>query len=176
MDKAHSVRKGKDQIVITASSACNGGIMIASPPAMVHDAFNLKRFVDAQEPVFAQVLLELERGRKRTHWMWFVFPQLAELGSSDMARHFGIHSLEEARAYLRHPLLGVRLRQCCATLLQVQDRGAHDIFGSPDDLKLRSCLTLFGLAAPDEPIFSQCLARYYGGEPDELTLAICRTS
>lgn len=143
---------------------------------VVHDAFNLKRFVDAQEPVFSEVLIELERGRKRTHWMWFVFPQLAELGTSPMAKHFGIHSLEEARAYLHHPLLGARLRQCCATLLQVQERSAHEIFGSPDDLKLRSCLTLFGLAAPEEPLFAQCLAKYYAGERDELTLDLCRTS
>lgn len=143
---------------------------------MVHDAFNLKRFVDAQEPVFDKVLTELERGRKRTHWMWFVFPQLAALGASDMAKHFGIHSLEEARAYLHHPLLGARLRQCCSLLLQVQGRTAHEIFGSPDDLKLRSCLTLFELAAPEEPLFAQCLDRYYAGERDELTLGLCRTS
>jgi uncharacterized protein (DUF1810 family) len=108
--------------------------------------------------------------------MWFVFPQLADLGSSPMAKHFGIHSLEEARAYLRHPLLGARLRQCCATLLQVPGRSAHEIFGSPDDLKLRSCLTLFALAAPEEPLFAQCLAHYYAGERDPLTLGRCRTS
>lgn len=142
---------------------------------MVHDAFNLRRFVDAQEPVFAQVLLELERGHKRTHWMWFVFPQLAELGASPMAKHFGIHSLEEARAYLHHPLLGARLRQCCEMLLQVEGRSAHDIFGSPDDLKLRSCLTLFELAAPQEPLFARCLAKFYGGRRDDLTLGLCQS-
>jgi uncharacterized protein (DUF1810 family) len=141
---------------------------------MVHDAYNLKRFLDAQDPVFAEVLLELERGRKRTHWMWFVFPQHADLGVSPTAKHFGLHTLEEARAYLHHPVLGARLRQCCETLLQVEGRSAHEIFGSPDDLKLRSCLTLFELAAPEEPVFGQCLAKYYGGERDERTLGLCR--
>lgn len=144
--------------------------------AMVHDAFNLRRFVDAQEPVFSEALLELERGHKRTHWMWFVFPQLAGLGSSPMARHFGIHSLEEARAYLHHPLLGPRLRQCCEALLKVEGRSAHEILGSPDDLKFRSCLTLFELAAPGEPLFARCLEKYYGGGRDELTLDLCRSS
>ena len=139
---------------------------------MVHDAFNLKRFVDAQEPVFAEALLELERGHKRTHWMWFVFPQLADLGVSPTAKHFGIHSLDEARAYLRHPLLGARLRQCCETLMRVQGRSAHEIFGSPDDLKLRSCLTLFELAGPEEAVFGRCLEKYYGGKRDELTLSL----
>ena len=143
---------------------------------MVHDAFNLRRFVDAQEPVFSEALLELERGHKRTHWMWFIFPQLAGLGSSPMARHFGIHSLEEARAYLHHPLLGARLRQCCETLLKVEGRSAHEILGSPDDLKFRSCLTLFELAAPDEPLFARCLEKFYGGSRDELTLDLCRSS
>ena len=141
---------------------------------MAHDTYDLQRFVDAQAPVFAQVLLELERGRKRTHWMWFVFPQLAALGRSSTAQHFGLQSPGEARAYLDHPVLGARLRQCCETLLQVLGRTAHDIFGSPDDLKLRSCLTLFELAAPEEPLFAQCLAKYYGGERDDLTLGLCR--
>jgi uncharacterized protein (DUF1810 family) len=143
---------------------------------MVHDAFHLKRFVDAQDPVFAEVLRELERGHKRTHWMWFIFPQLAALGASAMAKHFGIHSIEEARAYLRHPILGTRLHQCCETLVKVQGRSAHEIFGSPDDLKLRSCLTLFELAAPGEPLFAQCLEKYYSGERDELTRGLCRSS
>jgi uncharacterized protein (DUF1810 family) len=143
---------------------------------MVHDAFNLKRFVDAQEPILAEALLELERGHKRTHWMWFVFPQMAELGRSSTARHYGIHSLDEARAYWNHPQLGARLRQCCETLMKVEGRSAHEIFGSPDDLKLCSCLTLFERAAPDEPLFAQCLEKYYGGKRDELTLALCRSA
>ena len=105
---------------------------------MVHDAFNLKRFVDAQEPVYDGVKLELRRGHKRSHWMWFIFPQLAALGSSPTAKHFGLHSLEEARAYAAHPVLGARLRECCAILLGVEGRSAHEIFGSPDDLKFKS--------------------------------------
>ena len=141
---------------------------------MVHDAFHLKRFVDAQDPVFAEALRELERGHKRTHWMWFVFPQLAALGSSANAKHFGIHSLEEARAYLRHPVLGPRLRQCCEALMKVQGRSAHEIFGSPDDLKFRSCLTLFELAASREPLFAQCLQKYCSGERDALTLTLAQ--
>ena len=138
----------------------------------MHDAFDLKRFVDAQEPVYPEVLIELERGHKRTHWMWFVFPQHVALGMSALAKHFGIHSIEEARAYLRHDVLGPRLRECCETLMKVQGRSAHEIFGSPDDLKLRSCLTLFALAAPHDDVFSRCLAKYYGGKPDERTLEI----
>lgn len=140
----------------------------------MHDAYTLKRFVDAQDPVFDAVLAELERGHKRTHWMWFVFPQLAALGSSATARHFGIHSIDEARAYLRHPILGERLRRCCETLLKVQGRTAHEIFGYPDELKLKSCLTLFELAAPEEPLFARCIAKYCEGRRDERTLAVLR--
>lgn len=136
------------------------------------DPFNLQRFTDAQSPVMDDVTDELTQGRKRSHWMWFVFPQLAALGSSATARHFGIESLDEARAYLQHPLLGARLRTCCRLLLRIEGRSAHEIFGTPDDLKLRSCLTLFSLAEPTELLFSQCLARYYAGEPDPGTLAL----
>ena len=120
-----------------------------------------------------EVLLELQRGHKRTHWMWFVFPQHVALGMSATAKHFGIHSPEEARAYLHHPVLGPRLRVCCETLMKIEGRSAHEIFGSPDDMKLRSCLTLFDLAAPEEAVFAQCLARYYGGVRDERTLRLC---
>lgn len=132
---------------------------------------DLQRFVSAQDPVIAGVLEELRAGRKRSHWMWFVFPQLQGLGDSAMAQRYGIASLAEARAYLAHPMLGPRLRECCALMLQVPQRSAHDILGSPDDLKFRSCVTLFGLAAPDEPLFRECLDRFYGGQPDPLTLA-----
>jgi uncharacterized protein (DUF1810 family) len=142
---------------------------------MVHDAFNLKRFAQAQEPIFAEALLELERGHKRTHWMWFVFPQLAALGRSSTAKHYGIHSLDEARAYWMHPELGARLHQCCEAVLHVQGRTAHEIFGSPDDLKFCSCLTLFEIAAPEEPVFAQCLDKYYAGKRDELTLEFFRS-
>jgi uncharacterized protein (DUF1810 family) len=140
----------------------------------MHDAFNLKRFIDAQEPVFDAALGELQHGHKRTHWMWFVFPQLAALGMSSTARHFGIHSVDEARAYLHHPVLGPRLRQCCETVLKVEGRSAHEIFGSPDDLKFRSCLTLFEIAAPGEPLFARCLEKFYEGRRDERTLELTR--
>jgi uncharacterized protein (DUF1810 family) len=137
------------------------------------DPFDLQRFVDAQAPVMAAVREELRSGRKHSHWMWFVFPQLRGLGASSMARHYGISSLEEARAYLAHPVLGPRLRECCALLLAVPGRSAHEIFGSPDDLKLRSCLTLFSRAAPDESVFRETLQRFYGGVPDPRTLELC---
>jgi len=136
------------------------------------DPFGLQRFVDAQMPVYETVRAELAAGRKRSHWMWFVFPQLRGLGVSSTARHYGIDSLAEARAYLAHPVLGARLRECCALMLAVPGRSAHEILGSPDDLKFRSCLTLFSLAAPDEPVFGQALAKYYGGEADPRTLAL----
>jgi uncharacterized protein (DUF1810 family) len=116
---------------------------------------------------------ELRAGRKRSHWMWFVFPQLKGLGSSAMAQHYGIGSLAEARAYLAHPVLGPRLRECCALMLAVPDRSAHEILGSPDDLKFRSCLTLFALAAPQEALFRDGLARFYGGRMDPRTEALC---
>ena len=137
------------------------------------DPHDLQRFVDAQAPVIDQVLEELRAGRKRSHWMWFVFPQLRGLGASSMAQHYGIASLEEARAYLAHPVLGPRLRQCCALMLAVPGRGAHEILGSPDDLKFRSCLTLFALAAPQEPVFGAALQRFYEGQPDPRTQDLC---
>ena len=133
------------------------------------DPFDLQRFVTAQAPVMAAVRSELAAGRKSSHWMWFVFPQLRGLGSSSMAQHYGIASLEEARAYLAHPVLGPRLRECCALLLQLEGRSANQVLGSPDDMKFRSCLTLFGIAAPDEAVFRQALDKYYGGEPDPRT-------
>ena len=139
------------------------------------DPHDLERFVGAQAPVIAEVLHELRGGRKRSHWMWFVFPQLRGLGTSAMAQRYGIASLAEARAYLAHPVLGPRLLACCALMLQVQGRGAQAILGSPDDLKFRSCCTLFALAAPHEPVFQQCLDRFYGGLPDPRTVALCGT-
>lgn len=135
------------------------------------DAFDLGRFVDAQAGVHATALAELEAGRKRTHWMWFVFPQLAGLGSSPMARAYAISGLEEARAYLAHPVLGPRLLACTAAVNAVEGRSAHEIFGSPDDLKFRSSMTLFARAAPQEPAFRQALETYYGGQEDPQTLA-----
>jgi uncharacterized protein (DUF1810 family) len=137
---------------------------------MSPDPFDLDRFVQAQAPVIERVQAELAAGRKASHWMWFVFPQLRSLGRSGTARHYGIASLEEARAYWQHPVLGPRLRHCTALVLAVPGRTAHEIFGSPDDLKFRSCCTLFEAAAPEEPVFAQALQRFYGGERDALTL------
>ncbi|HEX2596439.1 MAG TPA: DUF1810 domain-containing protein [Luteimonas sp.] len=134
------------------------------------DPFQLQRFVDAQAPVFETVCAELCAGRKASHWMWFVFPQLRGLGHSAMAQRYGIASLDEARAYLAHPLLGPRLHDCTRRVLQVEGRSVRAIFGTPDDFKFRSCMTLFGFAAPDEDVFAQALDRYFGGEPDPRTL------
>ena len=136
--------------------------------------FNLDRFVAAQDPVYADVLNELRAGRKTSHWMWFVFPQLRDLGRSPMAERYGIASLAEARAYWEHPVLGPRLRECVDLLLRIEGRTAHQIFGSPDDLKLRSSLTLFERAVPEEPVFGRALERYFAGERDPLTLAMTR--
>ena len=134
--------------------------------------FDLQRFVDAQEGVMATVHEELRAGRKRSHWMWFVFPQCKGLGSSAMAQHYGIASLAEARAYLAHPLLGPRLLECCTLMLAVPGRSAHDFLGSPDDLKFRSCLTLFALAAPGQALFRAALDRFYDGTMDPRTEAL----
>lgn len=134
------------------------------------EPFNLSRFVSAQAPVWEAVLQELRAGRKQTHWMWFVFPQLAVLGRSATAKHYGLAGLEEAKAYLAHPVLGARLREASQLLLQLPPSGAEDIFGSVDAMKLRSCLTLFAAAAPHEPVFQQCLQRYFAGQADSLTI------
>ena len=133
-------------------------------------AFDLERFVLAQEPVITQVRSELKAGRKTTHWMWFVFPQLAGLGFSHRARFYAITSLDGARAYIAHPPLGPRLVECTELVNAVEGRSAHDIFGSPDDLKFHSSMTLFALAAPDEVAFGTALDRCFGGRPDERTL------
>lgn len=135
---------------------------------MSDTSFDLQRFVDAQDGVLDAVQAELRTGRKRSHWMWFVFPQLAGLGSSTMARRYAISSMAEARAYLAHPLLGARLRDCCDLLLQLPGKDAHAVFGSPDDLKLHSCLTLFDIASPAD-VFARCLRKYFGGAPDPAT-------
>jgi uncharacterized protein (DUF1810 family) len=134
--------------------------------------FDLARFVDAQAPVFDTVCAELAAGDKRTHWMWFVFPQLKALGRSGTAKHFGIEDRDEALAYWRHPVLGPRLAQCARLLLGVRGKTAHEIFGSPDDLKLRSCMTLFEAVAPEEPVFGEVLEKYCAGQRDDLTLRV----
>jgi len=135
------------------------------------DPFNLQRFIDAQAPVYAQVLAELGAGSKRSHWMWFIFPQIAGLGRSETARYFAISSREEAAAYLAHPTLGPRLRECCRLTTLVEGRSAREIFGTPDDMKFRSSLTLFAAVAPDDAIFTEALQKFFSGEADRLTLA-----
>ena len=135
------------------------------------DPWQLARFVDAQAAVYPQVLAELRAGRKRSHWMWFVFPQLTGLGHSAMAQHYAIASLDEARSYLSHPVLGARLCECSALVLGLDHRSVHDIFGSPDDLKFHSSMTLFDRAEPDA-VFGECLRKYFGGTGDPRTLAL----
>jgi uncharacterized protein (DUF1810 family) len=130
---------------------------------------SLERFVKAQEGVYPRALAELRAGKKQSHWMWFIFPQVAGLGHSAMAQMYAIGSLDEAKAYLAHPVWGQRLRACCEAVLAVEGKSAHAIFGSPDDLKFRSSLTLFDLASPND-IFRAAMDKYFGGEADELTL------
>ncbi|MEZ4702564.1 MAG: DUF1810 domain-containing protein [Rhodothermales bacterium] len=130
----------------------------------------MQRFVDAQAPCYDAALRELRAGEKRTHWMWFVFPQLRGLGRSAMAQRYAIGSAGEARAYWAHPVLGARLRDCTEAVLGVKDRSAHRIFGFPDDLKFRSCMTLFDRAT-SEALFTEALVRYFAGEPDPQTIA-----
>ena len=132
--------------------------------------YDLERFVTAQAPVIEQVLQELRNGRKRSHWMWFVFPQLAGLGSSAMAQHYAIRGKAEAVAYLAHPVLGPRLLECTRLVNMVQGRSAFDIFSSPDDLKFRSSMTLFCAAAPEVPEYGEALAKYFGNQGDPLTI------
>ena len=134
------------------------------------DPFNLQRFVDAQAPVYEQVRAELRAGRKRSHWMWFIFPQIQGLGHSHMAEKFAISSLTEAKAYLEHPILGPRLRECTALVNAVEGRSVEEIFGHPDDLKFRSCLTLFARATREDQVFAESLRKHFGGEADPLTL------
>ena len=138
------------------------------------DPFDLERFVDAQAPVYARVLSELRRGRKQSHWMWFIFPQFAGLGLSAMAQRFALSSREEAVAYLGHKVLGQRLRECTVLVNAVEGRTIHDILGSPDDLKFHSSMTLFANIAPDD-IFSDALAQYFDGKADPATLERLRT-
>lgn len=135
------------------------------------DPYDLARVIDAQGPMIATARAELEAGRKQTHWMWFVFPQLAGLGASAMAQRYAIGSQAEALAYLDHPVLGSRLRDLTELACEASGSARH-IFGSPDDLKFRSCLTLFNAVAPSETAFRDALARFFGGERDPLTLAI----
>jgi uncharacterized protein (DUF1810 family) len=135
-------------------------------------AGDINRFLTAQEGVFSGALDELRRGRKTGHWMWFIFPQIAGLGRSAMSQRYAIVSLDEARAYLAHPVLGARLRACAEAVLSVRGRTADEILGAIDAVKLRSCMTLFHRAAPEEPLFREVLDRFYGGAADDATDAL----
>ena len=139
------------------------------------DPFNLQRFVTAQQHVFDKVTQELRGGEKRSHWMWFIFPQVHGLGRSSMAEKFAISSKHEALAYLQHPLLGARLRECTLLVNGVQGRSLDQIFGSPDNFKFRSSMTLFAHVAPDDSVFLEALRKYCRGEPDPKTLEILRS-
>jgi uncharacterized protein (DUF1810 family) len=136
------------------------------------DRYNLQRFIEAQEPIYERVLAELRAGAKVSHWMWFIFPQLKGLGRSSTADYFGIASLAEAKAYWQHPVLGRRLRECTELVLAVEGKTVHEIFGSPDDLKFHSCVTLFEQAAPEELLFACALDKYFQGQRDNQTLRL----
>ena len=136
----------------------------------MNDPYHLQRFVDAQNPVFEQVCAELRAGQKKGHWMWFIFPQLRGLGSSQMAIKFAISSRAEAAAYLKHQVLGARLRECTRLVTLVDGRSINQIFGSPDDLKFRSSMTLFASATPTDQTFKDALQKYFAGELDRLTV------
>ena len=134
------------------------------------DPYNLKRFVLAQDTIYPQVVSELRSGMKTSHWMWFIFPQIRGLGRSPVSIEYAISSCEEAAAYLHHPVLGPRLKECARLVLDVEGRSAQEIFGSPDDMKFRSSMTLFAKVSPDDDIFARALQQYFGGAPDQLTL------
>lgn len=138
----------------------------------MEDLYRLQRFVDVQDKygVYDQAVSEVQAGRKVSHWMWYIFPQVAGLGYSDMSRKFAISSLAEARAYLKHPILGPRLTACAQALLQIRNRSATEIFGTVDAMKLRSSMTLFMTAAEGEDVFQQVLDKYFNGSPDEATI------
>jgi uncharacterized protein (DUF1810 family) len=136
------------------------------------DSYNLQRFVEAQAGDYGQVCAELRAGRKRSHWIWFIFPQMRGLGHSEMAHYYGIGSREEAEAYLAHPVLGARLRECTRLVNEVEGRSVDEIFGYPDNLKFHSSMSLFASVAPQEPLFHQALQKYFGGKLDPNTLAL----
>lgn len=138
----------------------------------MNDPHNLQRFVQAQNPVYGRVCAELRSGQKTGHWMWFIFPQLRGLGRSHMAIEYGISTRKEAIAYLQHPILGERLRECTRLVNSVEGRSINDIFGYPDDLKFRSSMTLFADVAVQEETFKQALEKYFNGVPDPLTLQL----
>ena len=143
-----------------------------SEPGGAADPYDLGRFIEAQDDDYEQALAEIRSGRKRSHWMWYIFPQLAGLGFSETARYYAIKSRAEAEAYLAHPILGPHLTEIAEAALRVEGRSAHDIFGSPDDLKLRSCATLFAAVSPEGSVFHGLLEKYFQGKPDPKTLRL----
>jgi len=145
-------------------------------PRGASDPYNLQRFVEAQEPAYEAARAELAAGAKRGHWIWFIFPQLKGLGMSAMSQEFGLSSLDEAKAYISHPILGARLRECTRLVLNVEGRSVDQIFGYPDNLKFRSSMTLFAKSTRDDRIFRDALEKYFGGEGDPLTLERLGTS
>jgi len=140
------------------------------------DQFDLQRFIEAQDRVYDNVLAELRNGAKRSHWIWFVFPQLRGLGRSDTAQHYGISSLDEARAYLAHPVLGARLRECTGLVAAIGGRSVDEIFGWPDNLKVRSSMTLFAHATDDNAGFREVLDKFYDGEEDPVTVELLNSA
>lgn len=139
---------------------------------MMEDRFHLERFVEAQQGVYEAVLAELRAGRKRSHWMWFIFPQIRGLGHSSTAQLYALSGLDEAVAFLDHPILGPRLRECTALVNAIRSSSAREVFGPPDDLKFRSSMTLFAQAATDKAVFLQALEKYFGSAPDPRTLQL----
>lgn len=146
--------------------------MDSSNANVANDPFNLSRFVEAQNHVFDQVMSELRSGQKSSHWMWFIFPQIDGLAFSEMSQRYAIKSVDEVKAYLNHPVLGPRLHACSDAVLKIEGRSASDIFGSPDDLKLKSCATLFASVLPAGSVFDRLLAKYYRGARDDRTLSL----
>jgi uncharacterized protein (DUF1810 family) len=144
----------------------------ASEPGGAADPHNLGRFVEAQQGDYDRALSEIRRGRKQSHWMWYIFPQFDGLGFSSMSKRYAVKSRAEAQAYLSHPVLGPRLIECTEAVLRVEGRSAFEIFGSPDDMKLKSCATLFATVSPEGSVFHQLLDKYYQGERDDKTLRL----
>jgi len=163
------------QIRLAANRLHYSGAALGNPPGSTRQMTTEARladFVAAQDAVYDEVLRELAAGRKETHWIWFIFPQITGLGFSEMARRFGITSLTEAQSYLKHEVLGTRLRECTELMLASPHRGISAILGYPDDLKFRSSMTLFAAAAPEESLFEAALEKFFGGEHDALTIRL----
>ncbi len=160
---------GAKRPCIRSQSRQQGDDVVSENSSDPHD---LTRFVRAQENDYPRALEEIQRGQKRSHWMWYIFPQLAGLGQSSISQRYSIKSLAEAKAYLKHPVLGPRLSECCEAMLKLEGRSAHTIFGSPDDMKLRSCATLFAQVSPPGSVFHRLLDEYFAGQPDQQTLRL----